>query len=78
MKIGLLAVMGLILASCNDMKTIDGVPEIILRDDYGYAVSVQADGGRLITINRGETIVSVILLQPQKSTNKNQIDLEKK
>lgn len=78
MKLVLLAVMGLFLASCGDMKTVDGVPEIILRDDYGYAVSVQSDGGRLITINRGESVISVILLQPQKPSNKTQVDVEKK
>lgn len=77
MRLALLVVIGMLLAGCNTMKPVDGVPEVILNDDFGYVVSTQQDGRRLITISQGERVVSVILLSEVKKPNST-VEVEKK
>lgn len=53
-----------LLAGCGAMKPVEGATEVVLRDDHIATVHQQPDGSRLITVNRGEVCVAVILLMP--------------
>ena len=56
----------LLLTACSEMKPVDGSSEILIRDDFKSSTFIQPDGGRLITLYRGETVVAIVLLPPVK------------
>ena len=56
----------LLLTACGEMKPVDGASEILVRDDFKSSTSIQPDGGRLVTIYRGETMVAIVLLPALK------------